>query len=83
MEPYGEVMPEDLDDGRSVDDALDEDDRLDEDKSDEEVVQEFAERRDLDDEDWIEDGEKYRCPECEAVHEGRAAECRVCGWDAE
>lgn len=70
-------MSEDLDDGRS------EGDRLDEDQSDEEVVEEFIERRDLDDEGWIEDGEKYRCPECEAVHEERAGECRVCGWEAE
>ena len=51
------------------------------DRSDEEIVDGFAERRDLETESWIEDGEKYRCPECEAVHEERAGECRVCGWE--
>lgn len=77
-------MAQDPDDGRPEDDSLEADERLDEDQSDEAVVDEFMERRDLEDEEgWIEDGEKYRCPECEAVHEERAAECRVCGWSAE
>lgn len=52
-------------------------------RSDDEVVDEFIEQRDLDDASWIEDGDKYRCPECEAVHDERADACRVCGWQLE
>ena len=58
-------------------------DEQEEGRSDEDVVDEFVERRDLEDESWIEDGEKYRCPECEAVHEEPADACRVCGWEAD
>jgi acetone carboxylase gamma subunit len=54
-------------------------DHSDDDRSDDEVVEEFIEQHDLDDESWTEDGEKYRCPECEAVHEEPADTCRVCG----
>ena len=53
------------------------------DRSDEEVVDDFVEQRDLDELSWIEDGEKYRCPECEAVHDEPAEGCRVCGWEPE
>lgn len=49
-------------------------------RSDEEVIDEFAAEHGLDDESWIEDGEKYRCPECGAVQEDRADGCSVCGW---
>lgn len=49
--------------------------------SEDDVVDQFMERRDLDEDSWIEDGEKYRCPECGAVHEDRADGCRVCGWE--
>lgn len=65
--PYGDVMSDVPDDA----------------PSDDEVVDEFIERRDLEDESWIEDGEKYRCPECEAVHAERDDGCRVCGWQLE
>lgn len=58
-------------------------DQSNDDRSDEAVVEKFVERRDLDDESWIEDGEKYRCPECEAVHDEPAAECQVCGREVE
>lgn len=29
---------------------------------------------------WIEDHQKYQCPECGALHTSRGDECTVCGW---
>jgi hypothetical protein len=63
-----------------LDDVQSDDALLDEDEADEETIDEFAERRGLDEESWIADGDKYRCPESEAVHQERADACRVCGW---
>jgi len=81
---YREPMSDSPDDGRSDGDPGDGIDApLNESQSDEAVIDEFLEERDLGDQSWQEEGKKYQCPECGAVHETRADDCRVCGWQAD
>lgn len=34
----------------------------------------------VEDASWIEEYEKYQCPDCGALHPTREEECSVCGW---
>jgi hypothetical protein len=72
--PYADSMPDDRDDATG---------EMGDGRSDEAVLDECVEQHDLDELSWIEDGENYRCPECEAVHDEPTDACRGCGWESE
>lgn len=64
-------------DSHAIDDSVDADAG---DGIDDDVAQDIVEGESASETSWIADEEKYRCPECEAVHEEPAASCDVCGW---
>lgn len=46
------------------------------------LLNDFLERNGhrVTDASWVEDRQKYQCPECGALHSMRRDECTVCGW---
>lgn len=83
VDPMGDE-PEAQADGaaedRSNDGADGVDDEVADDIGHDDIVEEIVEERSEPETAWIADGEKYRCPVCEAVHAELTGGCSVCGW---
>jgi hypothetical protein len=50
--------------------------------SSEDMFDQFVKDRGLEDEQtWIDDYNKKKCPDCFALHDQEAESCSVCGWE--